>query len=756
MMNLCKDQMQGGPPPHPPISPVALWSSRDVLECQAMRVRFAIAFSMLIVSGCVPGGMKPDPAPSYLDVQAPSGHRLAPIQLDGMGQLESLLADEDTDGDHLITVSDPTDGERGNRRSEIVDEDGARYEVAGTYALSNLLQEITLAMDGGRRMVTIDPGRIWEAPTHRIERSIREMHWDGLTRRIDGENLGRILGDDKLATGSARRFLFVPHNDAAALSYFCAVAAQRPGLRLQIERLPATVTPAWVRSLDPHWKGKRRTTADPCPPGTGAGRIAPMHGLLVLGLAPDALGNTSGVPFVVPGGRFNEMYGWDSYFEALGLLADGRIDLAKAMVDNFVYQIVHYGKILNANRTYYLTRSQPPFLTSMISAVYQRMVHSEASRAWLQRSLLAAIREYEDVWMGADRLTSTGLSRYYGSGIGAPPEVEPGHFDLVFERQATANELEKSVYEDGYRAGDVSSPELDRYFVHDRCMRESGHDTTYRWDRRDRGDGGNRCADFTTVDLNSLLYKTEVDVAWLIREELGDRLIRPDGSVETSAVWYERASKRRDRILTYLWDDERSMFFDYDLATKSRHAYVSATTLYPLWAWNPADPNSRLLSDDQAGRLVDAALPVLEMQGGVAASGLASRGELSAQRPQRQWDYPHGWAPHQMLVWQGLRNHGFDDVADRLTYKWLYTITINAVEYNGTVPEKFDVVRRSHRVFAEYGNVGTDFDYITREGFGWMNASYQVGLRALSPSLRSTLDRLVAPEWIDFTSEPPR
>ncbi len=734
-------------------------SSKDVLECLAMRVRVAFAFSMLMVVGCVSGTVKPGFAPSAFDVQAPAGQRLAPIRLEGMVQLESLLADEDTNGDNLITVSDPADGERGNRRFEIVAEDGARYEVAGTYALSNLLQEITLALDDGRRIVAIDPNRIWEAPTHRIERSIREAYWDELTRRIDGENLGRILGDDKLATRSARRFLFVPYDDAAALTYFCTVAAARPGLRLQIERLPATITPAWVRSLDPQWKGKRRPTSDPCPSSTGKGRVAPQHGLLVLALTTDARGRTSGVPFVVPGGRFNEMYGWDSYFEALGLLADGRIDLARAMVDNFVYQIVHYGKILNANRTYYLTRSQPPFLTSMISAVYQRMPHSEGDRTWLLRSLLAAIREYEDVWLGADRLTSTGLSRYYGSGIGAPPEVEPGHFDAVFESHAVASGREKSAYEDGYRAGDVSSPELDRYFVHDRCMRESGHDTTYRWDRLNSGDGGdsgNRCADFATVDLNSLLYKTEVDIAWLIRAELGDRLIRPDGSFETSSVWYERARERRDRIQQNLWDDERSMFFDYDLSTKSRHPYVSATTLYPLWAWNPRDPDSRLLSDDQASRLVNAALPLLEMRGGVAASGLSSRGALSARRPQRQWDYPYGWAPHQMLVWQGLRNHGFDDVADRLTYKWLYTITLNAVQYNGTVPEKLDVVRRSHRVFAEYGNVGTDFDYITREGFGWMNASYQVGLRALSPSLRSMLDRLVAPEWIDFTSNPPK
>jgi alpha,alpha-trehalase len=121
---------------------------------------------------------------------------------------------------------------------------------------------------------------------------------------------------------------------------------------------------------------------------------------------------------------------------------------------------------------------------------------------------------------------------------------------------------------------------------------------------------------------------------------------------------------------------------------------------------------------------------------------------LSADRPARQWDYPNGWAPHQMLAWEGLRRAGFTGAADRLTYRWLFTITSNAADFNGTIPEKYDVAARSHDVFAEYGNVGTDFAYITREGFGWMNASYQVGLSRLSPDLRVRLAARVPPEFV--------
>ena len=101
-----------------------------------------------------------------------------------------------------------------------------------------------------------------------------------------------------------------------------------------------------------------------------------------------------------------------------------------------------------------------------------------------------------------------------------------------------------------------------------------------------------------------------------------------------------------------------------------------------------------------------------------------------------------------MMIWKGLTNYGYKNIAERLAYKWLYTILRNAVDYNGTIPEKFDVVERSHKVFAEYGNVGTDFSYITREGFGWMNASFQVGLNYLSKEKLDKLNDLVPPEWV--------
>ncbi len=643
-----------------------------------------------------------------------------PLEVVVAQNLERLIQEEDTDGDKRITIKDTpqADPNRGDRRFQLIAANGKRYEVAGTYPLSNLLQELKLAEEAESRTGEIDLRHIFENPVQRISRSIRDLYWDSLTRRIDGEHLEQVLQDEKVPVGSFRH-LYVPHSDVQSYEYFSRVAEERPELQLRVEQLPEEVTPDYVRGLD----GK--------------------HGVLSLGLVRAVDGERVGGPFVVPGGRFNEMYGWDSYFIALGLLEDRRVDLAKAMVDNFVYQINHYGKILNANRTYFLTRSQPPFLTSMATAVYRRLPRDQESKAWLQEVLEAAIKEYHEVWMSPDRLTVTGLSRYFGSGLGPPPEVEPGHFDAVYRPYAAERGLDVRSFERSYKAGEITEPELDRFFVHDRCVRESGHDTTYRWNLQ-----GDRCSDFVTVDLNSLLYKTELDLARVINREFDGTLELADGATETSKAWYKRADKRRNLIRRYLWDKKRSMFFDYDLVNKKRHSYVSATGLYPLWAWNRDDPPRRLLDADEARKVAETTLALLEMPGGVASSGEESRGSLSDARPARQWDYPNGWAPHQMLIWRGLLDYGFNEMAQRLIYRWLYTITRTAADYNGTIPEKLDVVRRSHEVFAEYGNVGTDFAYITREGFGWMNASYQVGLSLLPPSLRSSLENLVPPEWI--------
>jgi alpha,alpha-trehalase len=662
------------------------------------------------------------------------------VVVDAPLQLERLLRQADTDHDRKITIDDS------RPKFWLEDLKGGRLEVSGTYPLSNLLQELKLATDtggpgagDGGRSAAIRTDRVFEGPVDRVSRSIRERYWDNLTRRVDADHLAQVLPDSKIDSKlpkGAWRYLYVPADDESAFRHFEQAALVHPELRFKVERLPPS------------------------------GEVNAHHGLLALGLR-----GSEGVPYVVPGGRFNEMYGWDSYFESLGLLADGRVDLARAMVDNFVYQIEHYGKILNANRTYYLNRSQPPFLTAMISAVYERLDRgqkSDEAKSWLRRSLQAAVREYFTVWLGPDRLTATGLSRYYGSGHGIPPEVEKGHFDYVLRPAARRLKMTVPELEKRYNSGEVRDAELDDFFAQDRAVRESGHDTTYRW----RVDGKDRAADFVTVDLNSLLYRYELDLARLIRRELGGTLEAGSAGAAIAGVpasttaddWKQRARNRRELILKYMWDPETKLFYDYNFKGGFRSRYVSATAFYPLWAESAAeagDEGARFLGNADAKALIDGLLAALEAPGGLAATSRASLnsvnsvnslGSVRASIP-RQWDYPNGWAPHQMMAWTALRSRGRERDALRLSYKWLYSITRNAADYNGTVPEKMDVERRSHAVFAEYGNVGTRFSYITQEGFGWMNASYQTGLEWLgtqNPVWRERLQSLIPPEWLDF------
>lgn len=200
------------------------------------------------------------------------------------------------------------------------------------------------------------------------------------------------------------------------------------------------------------------------------------------------------------------MYGWDSYFIGLGLLHDGLIDLARDMLTHQVYQIRHYGQVLNANRSYYLTRSQPPFLTRFLKAILDC---GPMPLDWVQQVLRTAMHEYDHVWVGGPRLTPTGLSRYLGQGIGMPPETEPGHYDAILSPYAEAAGLPLREFEQAYLQRQLDCPELDAYFVHDRTVREQATTPAIDWRA-----GPPICAPW--IAKLSLLYAYEVDLAELL------------------------------------------------------------------------------------------------------------------------------------------------------------------------------------------------------------------------------------------------
>ena len=614
------------------------------------------------------------------------------FSLEIVSTLNSLLKQEDTDGDKKITVED-----KGLKTFIIKSEEGKEYNVKGTYYLSNLLQELVIAKNKGHEIAKIPLHHIEELPVTRVSRMIRDYFWNGLTRTMDEQGIENLIHDSKneeLISNKLR--IYVPFHDQLAFQYYKSLETSLP---IEIIKLPEQVTPKYVKLINS------------------------QPGILSLKLERHE-DEIKGVPFVVPGGRFNEMYGWDSYFESVGLILDDKVHLAKAMADNFQYEIEHYGKILNANRSYYLTRTQPPFYSGLIREVFE----VTKDKNWLKNHLKTAIKEYETVWMNkGKRLTENGLNRYLAEGIGMPPECEKGHFDAVMKPFAEKVGLSVEDYILKYDSGEIKNETLDQYFIHDRTVRESGHDTSYRIE-------GN-CADLNLVELNAMLYKYETDFADLIATEF-------NGVFEsyTSDYWHEKSEYRKTLIDSFLWNEEKGLYFDYNVVTGSQSDFIGASTLVPLWA--------KMCSEEQAEKLIKNALPLLTEKGGIAGSTKLSRGEISKERPARQWDYPNGWAPHQMLIWQGLLNYGYENEAHELIYRWLFMITKNAVDYNGTIPEKYDVVMATHKVFAEYGNVGTDFEYITQEGFGWMNASYQYGLSLLSDNLLKHLNNLKTPKEI--------
>jgi alpha,alpha-trehalase len=417
--------------------------------------------------------------------------------------------------------------------------------------------------------------------------------------------------------------------------------------------------------------------------------------------------------YVVPGGRFNEMYGWDSYFILLGLEHDGRRDLAKGIVENFFFEIANYGAILNANRTYYFTRSQPPFLSSMIREVYKHPAPgAQPDKQWLARAYDYAQRDYA-LWTSPEhRAGTTGLAHYYDLGQGPVPEqaddssyypdvirwllAHPNdHPEYLVTGPAkptpaqakqlahtscdvTASHVCALAVVDGHRLSAA-------FYRSDRAMRESGFDTSFRF-----GPFSGSTTEFAPIDLNSLLYKYERDMA-----DFATIL----GRKEDAAAWTHRATARRAAIDKYLWNQDAGLYTDYNFVTGKRSSYHFLTTFYPLWA-GAATPAQ--------AAAVRSHLNLFEQGGGLQTSGFISG---------VQWDAPYGWAPITWLAVAGLDRNGFHDDAARIAAKFTATVLDNFLR-DGTIREKYNVASGSANVKVATGYKSNVV------GFGWTNAVY--------------------------------
>lgn len=427
-------------------------------------------------------------------------------------------------------------------------------------------------------------------------------------------------------------------------------------------------------------------------------------------------------PYVVPGGRFNEMYGWDSYFIVRGLLEAGKLKLARGIVENFFFEMEHYGEILNANRTYYLSRSQPPFLTEMVRAVYKaEQSRGRTDRAWLEEGYPFAARN-DAFWTRPPHLAgNTGLSRYFDFGEGPVPELDGaaktyyGHAAAYFLAHPAEADDDLVRVKGPRPPPSILGPLFPLYLCHpgnrtvlqpesgcthrgavalsaafykgDRSVRESGFDITFKF-----GPFGASTADYAAVGLNSLLYREEEDLAWMAQQL---------GKDDEARSWHQRAGKRRQRMNRYFWNARLGLYFDYDFKTNQQSRYLYATTFYPLWAG--------AASHAQAQGVIKH-LRLFDEPGGIV---------MSRKQTGAQWDYPYGWAPIQLIAVEGLRRYGDASDADRISKEFLSMVDQD-FKRDHTIREKYNVVTRSSEVSVQVGyrqNV---------VGFGWTNGVFLV------------------------------
>lgn len=422
-------------------------------------------------------------------------------------------------------------------------------------------------------------------------------------------------------------------------------------------------------------------------------------------------------PYVVPGGRFNEMYGWDSYFIVLGLVADRQTQMAKNMVDNQLYEVENYGAVLNANRSYYLTRSQPPFLTSMIRAVYEdptSFTDRKAARAWLEHAYTLAQKDYS-TWTRPEHLAgTTGLARYFDYGVGPVPEMADDnsyYSDVIrtllkhpelpdaktFLLKSTEHPDEKEAarlrvvscdvkasvvceraWADGYRL-------TKDFYEGDRAMRESGFDPSNRF-----GAFSGETHHNAPVCLNSLLYRYESDLA-----HFAGLLGLPKDTLR----WRHRAKLRAAAMQRYMWREKEGVYADYDFIKHKSSDYAYITSLYPLWAG--------VATQEQVNRIVKK-LNLYERAGGLA---------MSHTNTGLQWDEPFGWAPTTWIATAGLAASGHREDARRIAEKYCATVDTGFAT-DGTIREKYNVVSGNSNVQV---STGYKMNVI---GFGWTNSVY--------------------------------
>ncbi len=397
-------------------------------------------------------------------------------------------------------------------------------------------------------------------------------------------------------------------------------------------------------------------------PILGRAPFAPVAGSSALGLDHG---------YVVPGDRFQEIYYWDSYFTMLGLKADGQAPLIEAMLADFVDLVERYGHVPNGTRTYYLSRSQPPFLALMMDLSDNR------DPVLARRRLAALVREHEYWMAGSNCLDATGACQHV---VRMPDgSLLNRYWDA---RDTPRDESWREDRETAAKAAPRAAAIVQRDL---RAAAESGWDFSSRWLADPMRLETIHTTDIVPVDLNSLLWVNESRIAARAKA-LGDEAL--------ARRFAELAARRKAAIDRYLWVAGDKRFADWDRSARRPTNSRTAVSLFPLFAGHASAEQARAVAATTRATLVG--------EGGLRTTNI---------RTGQQWDAPNGWAPLQWVAVEGLGRYGEQALAKDIARRWIATVAHTYAE-TGKLLEKYDVEERKP---------GGGGEYPTQDGFGWTN-----------------------------------
>jgi alpha,alpha-trehalase len=391
--------------------------------------------------------------------------------------------------------------------------------------------------------------------------------------------------------------------------------------------------------------------------------------------------------YVVPGGRFNEQFYWDSYFIMLGLASAGKWKMIEGMMKNYAHMIRMYGFIPTANRTYFLSRSQPPFFSHMV-----RLLSEQKGKQVLRDYLPYLLAEYR-FWM-------RGRSRIDGSEHGALRRVVKMPNNVLVNRYYDNKKTPRpeSLREDMETAVKSGRKDADRLYLHLRAAAESGWDFSSRWFLDPLDIKTIHTADIVPVDLNSLLYHLEVTIADAYKASFNFIQAR---------TFRQKAKHRAETIQAYLWSEEEGYYKDYNFHRGQHTSVNSLAGVFPLFVG--------IATQEQADAVADILRKDFLHAGGLMTT-LIENGQ--------QWDAPNGWAPLQWVAIQGLRRYGHTALADEIAKRWT---ELNEKVYASSLKfvEKYNV--------NDDGGLGGGGEYVLQDGFGWTNGVYEALKRNYVP-----------------------